>query len=55
MAAATSSNLIYVKMSKHCDTLCSLHIIRRDLVPERKFDIAFRAPEDSMLLLNALE
>jgi len=34
---------------------CSLHIIRRDLVPERNFDITFRAPQDPFRLLNALE
>ena len=50
-----SSDLTCVKISKRRGTLCSLHITRRDLVPERNFDVAFRALDDPMLLFNSAE
>ena len=34
--------------------LCRLHITRRDLVPEREFDVTFCALNDPTLVLNAL-
>ena len=41
-----------VKILKRCDTFCSLHIVRRDLVPERKFNIVFRTALLTISLMN---
>ena len=50
MAARVFGDVTRVRMSKHRNTLCSLHIARRDLVPERKFDVAFWALHDPTLV-----
>ena len=49
MLVLISGDLTCVKMSKRRGTFCSLHITRRDLVPERKFDVTFHALNDPTL------
>ena len=44
-----------VKVSEHRGTLCSLRITRRNLVPERKFDVIVRALDNPTLALDALQ
>ena len=55
MAVPVSSDLTCVKISKRRGTPCSLHITRRDLVPERKFDVAFWALDNQILSLYAAQ